>query len=46
MFNNLRIFKVKGSHFILQTNPVACAEIVAHELRLITHMSHNAVNRH
>ena len=36
MFNNLKIFNVNGSHFILQTNPLACAEIVANEIRLIT----------
>lgn len=35
MFNNLKIFTVKGSHFILQANPVACAEIVANEMRFI-----------
>jgi pimeloyl-ACP methyl ester carboxylesterase len=35
MFNNLRIFKVKGPHFIMQASPVACAEIVANEIRLI-----------
>lgn len=36
MFSNLRIFNVKGAHFILQANPVACADIVAKEIRLIT----------
>ena len=36
MFSNLKIFKVKGSHFILQTNPIACAEIITNEIRLIT----------
>ena len=39
MFNNLKIFKVKGAHFIFQANPVACAEIVANEIRLITNHS-------
>lgn len=34
-FKNLRIFNVKGSHFILQANPVACADIVVKEIRLI-----------
>lgn len=36
VFDNINVFHVKGSHFILQTNPSACAEIVANEIRYIT----------
>jgi pimeloyl-ACP methyl ester carboxylesterase len=32
---NLTILRVEGTHFILQTNPSACAEIVENEIRLI-----------
>ena len=39
VFKNLKIFKVKGAHFILQANPIACAEIMAKEIRLITRHS-------
>lgn len=36
IFNNLKIYKLNGPHFILQANPVACAEILENELCLIT----------
>jgi len=36
---NLTVFRIKGSHFILQTNPSACAEIIENEIRLITNRS-------
>ncbi len=39
VFNNLSVFQIKGPHFILQANPVACADIVANEVRLITNGS-------
>ena len=29
VFNNINVFQIEGSHFILQANPLACAEIVA-----------------
>lgn len=31
--NNLNIYKVNGSHFILQTNPSACINIISKEMR-------------
>ena len=31
VFNNISVFQIEGSHFILQTNPLACAEVVVHE---------------
>ncbi len=36
-FKNINVFRVKGSHFILQTNPKACSEIIENE---ISHLSH------
>ena len=31
VFNNINISQIEGSHFILQTNPLACAEIIVNE---------------
>ena len=31
VFNNINIFQIEGSHFILQANPLACAEVVVNE---------------
>lgn len=31
--NNLNVYKVNGSHFILQTNPSACMKIILTEMR-------------
>jgi pimeloyl-ACP methyl ester carboxylesterase len=39
VFKKLNVFRVKGTHFILQTNPMACAEIIENEIRLITRQS-------
>jgi pimeloyl-ACP methyl ester carboxylesterase len=39
VFKKLDVFRIKGSHFILQTNPLACAEIIENEIRLITRQS-------
>ncbi|RKZ53699.1 MAG: hypothetical protein DRR16_05245 [Candidatus Parabeggiatoa sp. nov. 3] len=36
MFDGIVLFQVKGPHFILQTSPVACTEIVASEVHFIT----------
>ena len=36
MFDNIDIFQIEGPHFILQTKPFACTEIVANEMRLIS----------
>ena len=33
---NLNIFRIEGTHFLLQTNPLACAEILENEIRLIS----------
>ena len=33
-FNNLNVFEIEGSHFILQGNPLACAEVIANETAL------------
>lgn len=33
MMANLTVYKVTGSHFILQTNPSACAKIITTEMR-------------
>jgi len=33
VINNLGIFSVKGSHFIMQTQPERCAEIVVKEMQ-------------
>lgn len=41
-FNNIRIFEVKGPHFILQANPKACADIVTNEIHLITNSTKTA----
>lgn len=38
-YKEIKVFRVKGSHFILQTNPLACAEIIENEMRLITSQS-------
>jgi len=34
VFNNISVFQIEGSHFILQANPLACAEVVANEIAL------------
>ncbi|HEC27635.1 MAG TPA: alpha/beta hydrolase [Gammaproteobacteria bacterium] len=39
VFKRLNVFRVRGSHFILQTNPIACAEIIENEIRFITEQS-------
>ena len=39
VFNNINIFRVTGSHFILQAKPKVCAEIIENEIRLITKQS-------
>ncbi len=31
VFNNINVFPVEGSHFVLQANPLACAEILVNE---------------
>lgn len=36
---NLNVFRVQGTHCILQTNPLACAEIITDELRFIANQS-------
>lgn len=36
MFNNINIYQVEGPHFILQTQPLACAKIVVNEIRFIS----------
>ena len=36
---NFSIFRIEGTHFILQTNPLGCAEIIENEIRLITRCS-------
>jgi len=33
---NLNVFRIEGTHFLLQTNPLACAEILENEIRLIS----------
>jgi len=33
-FKNLNVFKIEGSHFILQGNPLACAEVITNEIVL------------
>jgi len=38
---NLSVIRIKGTHFILQTNPAACAEILENEIRLITKRSNS-----
>ncbi len=32
---NINVFQVNGNHFILQTSPIRCAEIITEEVRLI-----------
>ena len=39
VFKNITIFCIEGTHFILQVNPTACAEILENEIRLITRRS-------
>jgi pimeloyl-ACP methyl ester carboxylesterase len=39
VFKNITIFCIEGTHFILQTNPSGCAEIIENEIRLITRRS-------
>lgn len=39
MCKNLNVFRVQGSHCILQTNPLACAEIITDEAHLIGNQS-------
>ncbi len=34
-FNNLKVFKIEGSHLILQSNPLSCAEIVMNEIEVV-----------
>ena len=34
--DDIDVFKVKGEHFILQANPIRCAEVVTEVVRLIT----------
>jgi len=34
-FNSIEIFQVEGPHFVLQTNPIACAEIVVNEINYV-----------
>ena len=36
VMDNLSVYKVKGPHFILQTNPSACTKIIITELRFIS----------
>ena len=36
---NFSIFRIEGTHLILQTNPLGCAEIIENEIRLITRCS-------
>ena len=36
--SEISVFKVSGEHFILQSNPVKCAEIVRNEVNLMTSM--------
>ena len=36
VFNNIDIFQIEGSHLILQSQSLACAEIIADEIRLIS----------
>ena len=38
-FNNIDILQIEGPHLILQTQSLACAEIVADEIRLISKRS-------
>lgn len=33
-FKNITVLQIKGSHFILQTNPLACMEVVVNEASL------------
>ena len=35
VFNSIEIFQVEGPHFLLQTNPIACAEIVVNEINYV-----------
>ena len=39
VFKNITILCLEGTHFILQANPMACAEIIENEIRLITRRS-------
>jgi len=34
IFKNIKVFQIEGSHFILQSNPVACAEVIITETDL------------
>ena len=34
--DDIEVFKIKGEHFILQTNAIRCAEVVTEAVRLIT----------
>ena len=34
VFNNFNVFKIEGSHFVLQANPLACAEVLVKEIAL------------
>ena len=34
MFKNINVFQIEGSHFILQSNPLACAEVIINEAAL------------
>lgn len=34
--NDIDVLKIKGEHFILQANPIRCAEVVSEAVRLIT----------
>jgi pimeloyl-ACP methyl ester carboxylesterase len=34
MFKNLSVLQVKSSHFILQTNPITCTDVLTKEIRL------------
>lgn len=36
VFKDFHLFKVMGTHFILQANPEACAKIVMNEIRIIS----------
>ncbi len=34
VFNNISVFQIEGSHFILQSNPLACAKVLVNEYAL------------
>lgn len=42
VMDNLNIYRVHGPHFILQSNPSACAEIIANEVNLLKVVRHNS----